>query len=250
MHKAGTLGLSCGCSEVFDRPHAGWSLGPHGDWVPMATAPPDRSRSCLSFPGWTWKPAQETAESLADHSAHLPTHGSVRRRSTQVCEFPPPQPPQSRCQPCRGPCLGLRGQTHCHIHPSICETISLVRGPTAEVPISLPAVSREPRSAFEGHPHAWVPGPPVSHGIDDAASPPPALSPRLPPVWPAGENALILKVWWERGQGGQMRPTGVLSLLSPNVTSSQAPSTLRAVAVCKQHWGRFRSHAHRPALAT
>lgn len=72
----------------------------------------------------------------------------------------------------------------------------------------------------------------------------------FPPVWPAGENALILKAWWERGRGGQMRPTGVLSLLSPNVTSSQAPSTLRAVAVCKQHWGRFRSHAHRPALAT
>lgn len=162
----------------------------------------------------------------------------------------PPPPPQSRCQPCRGPCLGLRGQTCCHIHPSICETISLVCGPRAEVPISLPAVSREPRSAFECHPHAWVPGPPVSHGIDDAASPPPALSPRLPPVWPAGENALILKAWWERGRGGQMRPTGVLSLLSPNVTSSQAPSTLRAVAVCKQHWGRFRSHARRPALAT
>lgn len=96
MHKAGTLGLSCGCSEVFDRPHAGRSLGPHGDWVPMATAPPDRSRSCLSFPGWTWKPAQETAESLADHSAHLPTHGSVRRRSTQVCEVPPHPRPHNR----------------------------------------------------------------------------------------------------------------------------------------------------------
>lgn len=101
-------------------PGAAWASSPHGDWVPMATAPPDRRWKLLVFSRLDLETgAGNYPESLADHDAHLPTHGSVSWRSTQVCVG---SPPKSRSQPCLGPCLGLREQTHCHIDLFVIQT--------------------------------------------------------------------------------------------------------------------------------
>lgn len=94
-----------------------WRLGSHGYCSTRQTAEAARLFQDLETGAGIYP------ESLIDHETHLPTPGSVSRRSFQARVG---SPPKSRCQPCLGSCLGLRAQTRCHVHLCVSRTHLLV----------------------------------------------------------------------------------------------------------------------------